>query len=708
LTATAQQQNINSVASWRVAIIDDVYAGPRIADVKDRLEEFCAVIEGNTDLEQKLFHHTGCNFGDVREVTDPGIIALHHCRSQLTEIDENLDELFLNFDQRLDEVKAIEENLKTHGFAASNIKPFHSANDLESFSGEPFHLVFLDFLLTDGDNESMEIAKRIYEKFKAFILLMSNSPVKNNQVEGFRRKTKLLSGFFVFHAKSNLCNPEDFRIQIETLPKDPKVCHAVHNFVIALENALGREIPELPFDEESSPVDAQATVLPQFMHTLRTLGLHDYALLCEMTLRLEGHPLGDYMMRLLGSHLVTKLLSHQGVKDAVAALDRLRFTEFLPFGDETSPSFHRMYADATTEAISSPWGQHPWSEINRFAGNGISFADPVGDIGELGDTVPPDSDSRSVEIEEAAVDSEILQLLGFNDDNQPLPYVQLGDLFIKDVNSLVFAVITAPCELQFVPSQVHQDRVRMRDDTVLLVPGRFRSIGAAQAKKSQTLPGLIEWNGSYYCVDWFGGKLLGLPHCSLLDLFQRKGYLHQRRFQATRALELQQIVFSKLSRIGLEVRPPFPRDIKISLFGLNNNQTFGKLGDAVARGGLLFHGRKLKTDLPEERILVFRRSAFFHFAEEMKKHAEQVAAVTSNQPLKTNLAAAVKEFMGTMGGLKLPITIPVSPKIKPIQFVHNSGTKSMNQVAIRFGDSAETLEITSQNVMFCFSVEEEE
>ncbi len=168
MTETAQQQKINSVASWRVAIIDDVYAGPRIVDVKDRLEELCAVIEGNTDLEGKLSDLTGCNFGDVRKLTDAAIIALNKYRGQLTEISDNLDELFRDFDQRLGEVEAIEENLKKHGFIASNIKPFHSAKDLDSFSGEPFHLVFLDFLLTDGDNESMEIAKRIYEKFKAF------------------------------------------------------------------------------------------------------------------------------------------------------------------------------------------------------------------------------------------------------------------------------------------------------------------------------------------------------------------------------------------------------------------------------------------------------------------------------------------------------------------------------------------------------------
>ena len=278
----------------------------------------------------------------------------------MTDIADQLDKLFLDFDQRRSEVETIEQNLRAHGFNADNIKTFQSVQDL--FAGEPFQLVFLDLLLAKGEAESQEIAKEIYKRFKSFILLMSNSPIANpQQIEGFRRQTRLLNGFFEFRAKSELCDKEQFRIHIETLPKDPEVCHAIHNFVMAIEDALGSPIEEPPVSEGDTPADANVAVLSQFMHTLRALGLHDYALLCELTLRNEGHPLGDYMMRLLGSHLLAQLLSHSGVKNAVSALDKLRFTEFLPFRDDLSPSFHRMYADATTEAITGPWEPHPWS-----------------------------------------------------------------------------------------------------------------------------------------------------------------------------------------------------------------------------------------------------------------------------------------------------------------------------------------------------------
>ena len=447
-----QQPNANPVASWRIAIIDDVYAGPTVDAVKKGLAEFCADIEADDTLGQRVKKQTKFNFADATAVTNDGVVALYKCRDQLADIAERLDKLFLDFDQRKGELTTIEQNLHAHGFASENIKTFPSVQDL--FSGESFNLVFLDLLLAKGESESQAIAKEIYEKFKAFILLMSNSPAVNpQQVEGFRRETRLLNGFFEFKAKSDLCDKDKFRIQIKSLPKDPEVCHAIHDFVMAIEEALGSPIEEPPIIVEDKPAGITAPILPQFMHTLRALGLHDYALLCELTLRNEGQPLGDYMMRLLGSHLLAQLLSHSGVKNAVAALDKLRFTEFLPFGDERSPSFHRMYADATTEAVTGPWEPHPWSIVTppatqEAAEETIALAESI--ALEENDTPTPDEAAPAGQ--EVAAESEILNLLGIKDDEQELPYMQLGDLLIKDEKSLVFAVLSASCELQFVPS----------------------------------------------------------------------------------------------------------------------------------------------------------------------------------------------------------------------------------------------------------------
>ncbi|MCL4201244.1 MAG: hypothetical protein KJ000_02035 [Pirellulaceae bacterium] len=702
MPAPVQQQSVSPMASWRVAIIDDVYAGPTLQAVKNSLPEFCADVGADELLVQVLSDHTQCDFGNANSVTDAGIVALDECRNQLTDITEQLEKLFLEFDQRRNEVATIEQNLKAHGFLDANIRKYSSVHGL--FAGEPFQLVFLDLLLAKGEAESQSIAKEIYEKFKAFILLMSNSPIFNpQQIEGFRRETRLLNGFFEFRTKSDLCDRERFRIQMETLPKDPEVCHAIHNFVMALEEALGGPIDEPPMNDENAATGARLSILPRFMHTLRALGLHDYALLCELTLRSEGHPLGDYMMRLLGAHFLAQLLSHPGVKSAVAAVDTMRFTEFLPFGDQPSPSFHRMYADATTEAVTTSWGPHPWSVTREPPASDAARAELATD--PSGETVEAFASAPDAAIDEEAEHmSEILALLGMQDDERDLPYMQLGDVLVKNEKSLVFAVLSASCELQFVPTHVHRDHERLRDDTVLLVPGRMRKVGAPQAKNSHTTSGLMEWNGTPHCIDWFDGKLVGVPHCTLRNLLQDRGYLHHRRLQTARALELQQAVLSNLSRIGLEVRPPFPQDIKIALYGREPDQSFVLLGKAVPQGGLLFHGGR-----SDQRVLVLRTTTFFHFGAEMKKYADEVAsAAGAHSKLKTGLPAAATAFMAAMGGLKLPIEIPTSAEPKPIQLVDSSGKKQrIEQVALRFGTFAEAPAPKNKDLMFCLSAQEE-
>lgn len=690
------------MASWRIAIIDDVYAGPSLDAVSKGLPEFCAEVSDDEALSLLLTERTQCDFANEAAVTNDGIVALFNCREQLTDFADQLDKLFLDFDQRKGELATIEQNLKAHGFPANNIKTFPNMQDV--FSGEPFQLVLLDLMLAKGDAESREIAKKIYAEFKAFILLMSNSPVAKPQIEGFRRDTRLLNGFFEFRAKSELCDKDKFRVQIASLPKDAEVCHAIHNFVMAIEQALGSPIEEPPISvEDSPPADESVPVLRQFMHTLRALGLHDYALLCELTLRNEGHPLGDYMMRLLGSHLLAKLLSNSGVKSAVAALDKLRFTEFLPFRDEESPSFHRMYADATTEVITAPWEPHPWSVIATAASEQSPAEAGTGEAGEAAAANVPTVEEATPEGQEEAA-SEILSLLDIEDDDRDLPYMQLGDLLIKDERSLVFAVLSAACELQFVPPHVQKGHERLRDETVLLVPGKLRKVGKPNEKDSQTTAGLVEWKGVAYCIDWFGSKLLGVPHCTLRAMLEDRGYLHVQRLQTARALELQQAVLSKLSRIGLEVRPPFPRDIKITLYGRQADLSFKKLGDPVAKGGMLFHGRT-----PQERVLVLRRSAFFSFADEMKKHSDAVgAAAGTDAKLKANLPAAVTVFTEAMGGLKLPIEIPNSQEAKAIQLVVSSGKKpALKPIALRFGAFTEAPASNNKDIMFCLSAEEE-
>lgn len=336
----------------RVAIVDDIFLGPKLSTVMRELPAFCAFIESEDTLPDALLDKTGCNFCDAGDVSDQALHRLYEERQHFSEAKDYLATLFAVHDQRLGDVTKVVSSLEDMGFAP---QCFGSVEGL--FKGDSFNLVFLDYYLTN-DDESQEIAKELFTKFRSFIILMSDKPQPaeyRDIEEDFRQKTCLLRGFFSFFPKSNLTDRTGLEHALELLPQNANVCRSVQSFVDSIDRALGGPLPGIGRDGE-----AGGNVLNCFIDTLRSLALHDYAMLCELTLRDEGQPLGDYTIRLLGALLTQKLLSDKNVREAVQELDGMRFNEFLPCASEASESLKEIYAASIFETVSSPWSPHPW------------------------------------------------------------------------------------------------------------------------------------------------------------------------------------------------------------------------------------------------------------------------------------------------------------------------------------------------------------
>jgi hypothetical protein len=126
----------------RVAVVDDVFAGPKLSDVRDGLPEFCAAIAANEEAISALKLLTSCDFSTPAGVSDGGVGLLHKNRSAVASIAEAVGELFQPYDQRRGEVDSIGAHLETFGL---EVKTFHSIEKL--FDGEPFQLVLLDLVL---------------------------------------------------------------------------------------------------------------------------------------------------------------------------------------------------------------------------------------------------------------------------------------------------------------------------------------------------------------------------------------------------------------------------------------------------------------------------------------------------------------------------------------------------------------------------------
>ena len=223
--------------------------------------------------------------------------------------------------------------------------------------------------------------------------------------------------------------------------------------------------------------------------------------------------------------------------------------------------------------------------------------------------------------QEGQPESEILSLLRNEDDGQELPYMQLGDLLVKDENSLVFAVLSASCELQFVPTHIHKDRERFRDDTVLLVPGRLRTWEPRRQRNHRQRLGSLNGTGSRIAST-------GLTASSLASRTVRSGSCYRSGATCITGDFKPHAPSNCSKRCCRSCRESDWRSGRRFLATSRSPSTGGRrishLGNwakPVVQGALLFHGRQA-----DQRVLVLRKSAFFHFAGEMKKHADDVTS----------------------------------------------------------------------------------
>jgi hypothetical protein len=355
MNSVASDFNISDVYK-RVAVVDDVFAAPLVSSLDSELVQFWAEISSDDNAIKLLRQITGKEIRSVDDIDDEALSKIFANRQSMESIADPIEELFMRHDQRRMDVEKIVNLLKDNGF---DICTFFSTDDL--FRSGEFSLVFLDLYLNGGDEgDSSKIAKRIYSDYKAFVFLMSDKPGAEDSQEEFRLRSRLLKGFFSFCQKKDLCNEQLLLRRLNSLPRDTKVCHQVHDFVLSIDIALGG-----PLDDETQ----SSKLLYDFIKTLRSLALSDYAVLCELTLRDEGHPLGDYMIKLLGAYLTHRLLENSKVRDAVVCLDQMQFSEFLPFLGDATDAMKELYASSLTETISNPWGNHPWEPVGDSGGD---------------------------------------------------------------------------------------------------------------------------------------------------------------------------------------------------------------------------------------------------------------------------------------------------------------------------------------------------
>jgi len=96
-----------------------------------------------------------------------------------------------------------------------------------------------------------------------------------------------------------------------------------------------------------------------FVRHVSALGFEDYANIQWLSLQVEGHPLGDYMLWLYKSLLAYLLHNHPEVLAQQKKLDSMAFDRFTPSQVAPSPQLAEIYRYALAEPGVEEVGPHP-------------------------------------------------------------------------------------------------------------------------------------------------------------------------------------------------------------------------------------------------------------------------------------------------------------------------------------------------------------
>jgi len=501
----------------RVVIVDDAF-GLKVTDLVD-------------EQAWADFRSTLAQDGDVRAdfekldvdlcegATLPLLDLLYLRRSDLEDSAPAVAGLLSDYESQMGVLRELESALKLCDVRVE------SGADVDLNALDECDLAFIDFFLDPADQPDMddpidesfldrpsvkkalELALAISKKTDAFIILMSSFQGVQRIENAFRLRTDfLMRGFFRFVAKEDLFDRDHIAEQLVRLPLSKQFRKDVVGFANAIE----------------SDITAVAT---DVMKTVRDLGVEDFAYLAALTLRKESHPLGDYLLRLVGSHLVHLLNNQQRTAEATGVLDRCFLTDTIPLHDVPSGALSQMYSSHVVETIRDD-GEDGWARQPQF-----QYAE------DDGKKTSPLAD---------------------------LPFVQFGDLLIRDAESEVYAIVNPGCDLMFGPEREN----RKPNDSVVLLPGTPKPLHAPlpERKPSSFLWLLNIDDGSPRRIEWDFRRFRTVEHSRLRSEFKSKGYKRNVRLRLGAAVELQQAFLAQLGRVGLETPPHFAQWYPCSVY----------------------------------------------------------------------------------------------------------------------------------------------
>lgn len=564
----------------RVAVVDDAFDPVSLDWFQEgEVVEFIDAVNEDDVLLQE-FHHVAGNDTEnnrvlsVADLTDEIATRLLQNRESLDGLKGVLSTtLFRVQDRKVTQVNALYKFLNEE-LGIATVRTFGTASEMPT---EEFDLAFIDYRFGPSrDQGSVDRAVRwathLYDKGRAFIILMSAEAEAKARQDVFRKDSKLTRGLFEFVAKEEIEDSGKFSNRLKSFCAGLGTRHEIHQFAVAAEAAAAESLDALK-------------------ESIHSLGIEDYAYLEQISLREDGHPLGDYMLWLFGEYFAHKLSVNDSLHQARRSVNGLKYDQFLPLQRPPSVMLATMYSTAITEPVFEGWGAHP-RDLTNDSITIDSASSPEGDVaretveasaGEcLQETEPLTTLAASATVADQA-DSSETQVPTVAPD--VLPLYQLGDLLVATRDKPAYLVINAGCDLQFSPGT---KRECDPEQSILLIPGRFELLHERGDETNMKRTELYELQGERFRVIWQHTRATAVPHRTVRKEFEAKGYQRKARLKLAYALEVQQHFAAQLTRVGVPTPTPVFREHAVELYGKGADNNFLKIG-SIANGVVIFH-----------------------------------------------------------------------------------------------------------------------
>lgn len=526
-TSDALSSLLITTGLQRAALIDDVYDSLELMELPSgERDDLWTLLEDN-DAALADLERIGYKLSDPGELTGMVLAAFDASRTQCPAFESVwlASMVGIRVEAGRGQVGRLKELLEKE--LDLEVGTFGGSSPTEDLVSGDAQLLFIDWCLGDdvvpggvagvmsegGVPTAVEAAitkvasilSMWSDRPKPIFVLMSSHPGLREHAGEFCRHSGILRGMFYAVPKGELTDRFKFRM---------------HMRIFAMSLTAGRDLQAF-VDALHKKFDG---VKDDFLKRISDLTLNDYAYVQSLSLQDDGQPLGDYLVWLFSAYF-GQMLFAEALREQLAALDTVKFTEALPNSEPPSGRLTELYYCALFDTSVEPVGEHPVLSLGDVFGYSI------------------------VKGEDGAMSTGEISAVGLVNVSQAS----------EGHNPDLFLVINPQCDLAFTPD--HDGRPMDSDRSILLVPGYRQPILAPITDKGAPRTELYRHDGSSYRVVWDPRRVLAVPYGQFATWQQEQGCERMARLRLSSALEVQRAFAADLTRVGMPVMPPIYQQV---------------------------------------------------------------------------------------------------------------------------------------------------